>query len=147
MRYFIAFALILSAVSIPSAKASLCAKDSITESKAIRILIGEASGEGEKGMQAVGEVLRRRNSTRGFYGLRAKHVDKQPAWVWSMARRAWMKSAASNITKGATLFENIVDFKKPYWYNSSEVTVTVGRHTFLKQRKGNKNGAKKRSRL
>lgn len=125
MRFFIACALILSAVSIPAARAA------ITEAQALRILIGEASGEGARGMQAVGEVLRRRNSTRGFYGLNARHVDKQPAWVWNMARRAWKESAASNITKGATHFEGTC-FKTPKWARGMTPTITIGKQRFYR---------------
>lgn len=125
MGYFIAFLLILSVGNIPVARAA------VSEAQALRILIGEASGEGERGMQAVGEVLRRRNSTRGFYGLKAPHVDKQPAWVWKMARAAWMKSAASNITKGATHFEG-TDFKTPKWARGLTPVTIIGKQKFFR---------------
>lgn len=104
---------------------------SISEPQALRILIGEASGEGEKGMQAVAEVLRRRNSTRGFYGLNAPHVDKQPAWVWSMARRAWYKSATSDITRGADHFEGTA-FKTPKWARGKTPVATIGKQKFYR---------------
>ena len=125
MVFTTAFLLILSAGNIPAARAA------VSEAQALRILIGEASGEGERGMQAVGEVLRRRNSTRGFYGLNAPHVDKQPAWVWDMARRAWMKSAASNITKDADHFEG-TSFKTPKWARGLTPTITIGKQKFYR---------------
>ena len=125
MRYIIALLLIFAGGFIPVARAE------VPEAQAIRILIGEASGEGERGMQAVAEVLRRRNSTRGFYGLNAPHVDKQPAWVWSMARRAWKKSSASNITRGADHFEG-TDFRTPKWARGKVPVATIGKQKFYK---------------
>lgn len=113
------------------AGASTQARAEIPEPQALRILIGEASGEGEKGMQAVAEVLRRRDSVRGFYGLNAPHVDKQPAWVWSMARRAWYKSATSDITRGADHFEGTA-FKTPKWARNKTPVVIIGRQKFYK---------------
>lgn len=117
--------LIFAGVFIPVARAE------VPEPQAIRILIGEASGEGERGMQAVAEVLRRRGSVRGFYGLNAAHVDKQPAWAWSMARRAWYKSAVSNITRGADHFEG-TSFKTPKWAKNKTPVVIIGRQKFYK---------------
>jgi spore germination cell wall hydrolase CwlJ-like protein len=82
-------------------------------------------------MQAVGEVIRRRNSLRGIYGFKADHVDHEPAWVWDQARKAWRASATSNITKGADAFES-TDFKTPYWARGLAPVSTVGKHRFFK---------------
>lgn len=98
---------------------------------AIRTLIGEASGEGERGMQAVAEVIRRRGSLKGFYGLNAPHVDKQPAWVWKRARKAWEASKTSNITNFATHFES-KDFKTPYWAKGRQPCAVIGKHLFYR---------------
>jgi hypothetical protein len=103
----------------------------IPTSTALRILIGEASGEGERGMQAVAEVLRRRNSTRGFYGIRARHVDKQPAYVWARARRAWKNSRTSNITRDADHFEGTA-FKIPKWARGKIPVAVIGKQRFYK---------------
>jgi len=125
MRSIILWLIIFAGGFIPVARAE------VPEALAIRILIGEASGEGERGMQAVAEVLRRRDSVRGFYGLNAPHMDKQPAYVWTMARRAWYKSASSNITRGADHFEG-TDFKTPKWARNKTPVVIIGRQKFYK---------------
>ena len=96
---------------------------------AIRAIIGEASGEGLKGMQAVGEVIRRRGSLKGVYGFKAPHVDKEPEWVWKMARKAWKDSEFSNLSNGATHFES-TDFKNAYWMEDMECVAHIGKHRF-----------------
>ena len=94
--------------------------------------IGEAGGEGIKGMKAVFEVMRKRNSINGFYGCEASHVYKEPKWVWSQAGLAWRQSAKSNDTKGATHFES-VDFPAPVWAKDMQRTVRIGRHQFYRE--------------
>lgn len=124
MRYIIMLLLILSAGATQ-------ARAEVPEAQAIRILIGEASGEGERGMQAVAEVLRRRDSIRGFYGLNAPHVDRQPAYVWSRAKVAWENSKTSNITRGADHFEGTA-FKTPKWARNKVPVAIIGRQKFYK---------------
>jgi spore germination cell wall hydrolase CwlJ-like protein len=101
---------------------------------AVRALIGEASGEGERGMLAVAGALRNRGTLRGVYGLRAKHVDRQPAYVWTSARRAWAMSATNDLSAGATHWENTRAFGVPYWAKTMRVTATIGNHTFYQPR-------------
>jgi hypothetical protein len=108
----------------------------IPEEVAVRVLIGEAGNQGEVGMIAVAEVLRKRGSTKGFYGLKAAHVDRQPAWVWDLARKAWRKSASTNYTKGATHFENVKAFGTPYWAKKMDVVFIHRDHTFYIERRG-----------
>jgi hypothetical protein len=103
---------------------------------AINIIVGEASGEGFQGMQAVGEVLRRSKSWKGFYGAKGKHNRSEPKSVWIMARKAWQASKTSNITRDADHFENIEAFGRPYWADSCQETVKIGHHTFFKCQKG-----------
>lgn len=125
MRFITALSVALLTVAIPQAQAS------ITEAQAVRIAIGEASGEGLRGMQAVCEVLRRRGSVKGFYGLNAPHVDKQPKWVWAQARKAWASSRSSNLTNGATHFEGTA-FKTPYWAKGLRPVAVIGKQRFYK---------------
>jgi hypothetical protein len=108
----------------------------IPEEVAVRVLIGEAGNQGEVGMIAVAEVLRKRGSTKGFYGLKADHVDRQPAWVWDLARKAWRKSASTNYTNGATHFENVKAFGTPYWAKKMDVVFIHRDHTFYIERRG-----------
>lgn len=124
MRFITALSVALLAVAIP-------AQAQVTDAQAVRIAIGEASGEGLKGMQAVCEVLRRRGSIKGFYGLHAKHVDRQPKWVWAQAEKAWSNSASSNLTNGATHFEG-TDFPTPYWAKGLTPVAVIGKQRFYK---------------
>lgn len=129
MRSFILFFLVSVLAGIPASDAS--GRRGYTDDNAVRAIIGEAAGEGERGMQAVAEVIRRRGSLNGFYGLNAPHVDKQPEWVWKRARRAWKAAEKSNLTNGATHFES-VDFPTPYWAKGRRPCAVIGKHQFYK---------------
>jgi len=111
--------------------------DQITEDQAIRTIIGEAANQGEKGMICVGEVLRRRGRTQGFYGLKAKHIDQQPSWVCEQAKRAWHKSAFTNYTLGSTHFENVHIFGSPSWSKRMKTVYRYRDHTFFVERSNN----------
>jgi hypothetical protein len=116
---------------------------------AMKILIGEAADQGALGMQAVAEVVRRRNTASAFSTLRRKDLDvfikKQAAWyksarkqdLYALALDAWKKSAGSNLTKDATLYENIDAFGFPKSWDKSKVTAVakVGKHTFFRERR------------
>lgn len=110
------------------------ASAAVSEADAVRTIVGEAAGEGARGMRAVASVLRTRGSLAGFYGYKAKHVDKQPAWVWEQARRAWRESATKNYANGATHFES-TDFKRPDWSKGMTVVAHIGRHRFFRRRR------------
>ena len=66
---------------------------------AIHCILGEARGEGYKGMVAVGEALRNRGTVKGVYGCRADF--KEPKWVWDLAEKAWRESVKTNLVKGS----------------------------------------------
>lgn len=104
----------------------------IPEDVAIRVIIGESSDQGLHGMICVGEVLRRRGSTNGFYGLRSKHIDNQPVWVWKMAHEAWHQSAYTNYTNNATHFESS-DFPKPAWAKNMKLVYRWKKHYFYRK--------------
>lgn len=106
----------------------------INEALAVRAIIGEASNQGFDGMTAVAEAIRNRGTLRGVYGVRAKHVDLEPQWVWSRAREAWERSKSTNFVKGADMWENEKVFGKPNWDFSKLVfTATVGDHNFYRE--------------
>lgn len=107
----------------------------LDEGLAVRAIIGEASGEGFKGMQAVGEAIRNRGTLHGVYGAKAKHVDLEPEWVWKRAEKAWEASAKSDLVKGASFWES-TEFKTPYWAKDMTVTAQIGKHKFYKPKKG-----------
>jgi len=106
----------------------------IPTDQAVRAIIGEAANQGRSGMYAVACAIRNRGTLNGVYGLRARHVDRQPGWVWDRARAAWRDSAyKADVTKGATHWENEKAFGKPYWAKHMHRTVTIGDHTFYRE--------------
>lgn len=118
---------IISVISFFSASISFA---SINNDLAVRAIIGEASGEGYKGMLAVASAIRNRGTLKGVYGVNAKHVDKEPSWVWDMARKAWNESEFNRVHSGDCWASIHVDkkwlakmrssssFKEVYVYNS-----------------------------
>lgn len=105
----------------------------VTDHQAIQAIVGEAANQGYDGMTAVGEVIRRRDSVSGVYGHDAMRLRFEPPWVWAQAALAWERSEYSNLSKGATLFENIYAFGFPKsWDRQKVVCVAVIRdHWFF----------------
>ena len=99
---------------------------------AVRAIIGEASNQGARGMLAVACGIRNRGHLRGVYGVRARHIDREPQYVWDIARRAWAKSARVDIVSGATHWES-TDFDVPYWARDMVEVARVGKHIFYKE--------------
>lgn len=102
----------------------------------VNLVLTEAAGEGLRGQTAVAEVLRNRNwNTRGFSGLRRKNLGsflKAEARQRSNARRAIRAALkGSNLSGGATHYENVVKFGRPRWASKMTITTRVGRHTFF----------------
>jgi hypothetical protein len=105
----------------------------IPQDIAVRVIVSEAADQGLKGMICVGEVLRRRGSTKGFYGYRSNRINHQPASVWKMARKAWVLSETTNYTRGADHFENIHQYGQPYWVKHCVKTYVYKDHVFYKE--------------
>ena len=97
----------------------------------IHCIMGEARGEGLIGMTAIAEAMRNRGTLKGVYGCKA--TFSEPNWVWRIARQAWLDSYDSNLTKGATHWES-TDFVIPYWVKAMDITVTIGKHVFYKEK-------------
>lgn len=112
---------------------TLSAGAAIPDDLAVRAIVGEASNQGYKGMLAIASALRNRDSLKGVYGLHAKHIAREPKWVWDLARKAWAESATRDITGGASHWDN-VSRKTPYWVKSMVVTARIGAHTFYRLR-------------
>lgn len=109
---------------------------SISPTTAKDAIVAESASEGLRGMTAVAEVIRRRGHLKGLYGLRRKaFIQSQPKWVHDQAMRAWKESANTNLTKGATLYENIDDFGFPKKWDKSKVVkvAKIGKHTFYRE--------------
>ena len=104
----------------------------INESDAVRSIIGEAGGEGLEGMRAVASAIRNRGHLRGVYGLHAKHVNREPKWVWAMAKKAWADSKRYDYAEKATHWEGTA-FKVPYWAKKMRMVKQVGNQRFYKE--------------
>lgn len=112
---------------------TLPATAQIRDDLAVRAIVGEAAGEGFKGMLAVAGALRNRASLKGVYGLNAKHSRNETPATWDLARKAWAESATRDITGGASHWDN-VSRKTPYWARSMVATVKIGQHTYYRPR-------------
>lgn len=104
----------------------------VTDRLAVMAIMGEASNQGYEGMVAVGEAIRNRGNLKGVYGVNARHIHKEPKWVWDMALRAWKDSERSNLVKGADHWENIKAYGKPYWAKKMIETARIKDHVFYK---------------
>lgn len=105
----------------------------LSESRAVRCLLGEASGEGYSGMYAVACAIRNRGTFKGVFGENAKHVDKESDETIQLAFKAWSESEqGEDVTKGATNWENIDAFGVPYWAKNMKKTIKIGHNTFYK---------------
>jgi hypothetical protein len=104
----------------------------VSEAQAVRAMVGEASNQGYTGLLAVGNVIRHRGSIKGLCGAKAAHCDREPAWVWILARKAWAESATNDVTMNSTHFENVSKFGRPVWARSMTKTVKIKDHQFYK---------------
>lgn len=105
----------------------------VSEEEAVRCIMGEARGESFAGKVGVAEVIRKRGSTAGLYGCKAKF--KESKRVWDEARRAWKKSAGTRTTKDADMFENVKAFGWPKSWDKKKVkfVTKVDNHDFFKK--------------
>lgn len=103
---------------------------------AIYAIIGEAEGEGARGMLAVACAIRNRGTLKGVYGLHANRVINREFSEITLqtATHAWDLSSDSDNCKfidGATHWEG-TKFKTPYWAKGMQVTATIGNQRFYK---------------
>jgi len=108
-----------------------CKAATIPDNLAVKAIMGEACGEGYKGMLAVAGAIRNRGTLQGVYGVKATHIYKEPAYVWANAKKAWKESAKVDITKGANHWEG-TDFKRPAWSMGMKITLRYKKHIFYK---------------
>jgi spore germination cell wall hydrolase CwlJ-like protein len=113
------------------------------------VLLAEARGEGEVGMRAVAEVIRRRADARGVSMLsvlkpgafsslndidrdkllRRFHRHPQFPEALKIARIAYNRpDALGNLTRGANHFTH--KNEKPYWSAGHRPVVVIGNHAF-----------------
>ena len=81
----------------------------LNQDDCVKTIVGEAANQGYSAMLGIADVIRNRNSLKGCYGLNNPCVNKQPQWVWKMARKAWQESATNDITNGCTHFGSRMD--------------------------------------
>ena len=102
----------------------------LPEAKAVRAILGEAGGTGFKGMLAVACALRHRGTFHGVYGLNNPVVDRQPAWAWKLARRAWLVSRWQDTVDGANHWGNKDDVKKGTFAGMQFTVAICGNYFF-----------------
>ena len=112
------------------------------------VLMGEAEGEGIKGMYAVAEVIKKRCELKQLSPLAIVKEPKQFSCLNNITppqliRKHWRKKSWSqalfiarilynhpqkltNYTKGATHYATFI----PYWAKNKKPTIIIGRHIF-----------------
>lgn len=142
--------------------ARLPSRTTLSERELLAItLVGEAGGEGDQGMLAVGNVIVNR-AKKNFTGRTVSDVIMSPRQfsVWNNQRPETLYNArkdtdvyrradriagellsgrASDVTGGADHYLNEVvtrqgrsDGSLPSWYRKGKITRKIGKHTFLK---------------
>ena len=109
----------------------------IPDAQAVRCIIGEASGEGKQGMIYLASALRNRGTTKGVYGCKASHIDKQPKYVWENALYAWNLAKQNDFVNGADHWGSTIVDKK--WLatmkkNGFIQTVIYKNHVFYRRK-------------
>lgn len=96
-------------------------------------IIGESEGECFEGKIAVAEVIRRRGSLKGVYGINAPRVKKHlySKETYDLCLKAWLESRFTNYSCLATHWEGS-SFKIPYWAKDMKVTARIGNQIFYK---------------
>lgn len=115
------------------------------------VLLAEARGEGEKGMQAIAEVIRTRADKKGvsmlavikpviFSSLNGTNRDAllkkyryHPMFgdALKIARTAYNEpQLLTNVTRNATHF--VVKTEAPYWARGKRPVATIGNHAFYR---------------
>lgn len=107
----------------------------LRKDRVVMAIIGEAEGEGYKGMLAVACAIRNRGTLQGVYGEKAPRVvkHKYSPKTFVLAVKAYEESAKVDITGGATHWEG-TKFKTPYWAHGMIVTATIGNQRFYRER-------------
>lgn len=111
-----------------------------------QVIIAEAASEGYQGMYAVACVMRNRGGdVDGFSGAQRKDLvlfcNRQGGNIVSQARsieKMVFEKNGADVTKGATLFENIKKYGFPKTWDRTKVveTVTIMNHVFFKEKRG-----------
>lgn len=124
---------------------TVASADTISRERAINAIIGEAEDQGQMGMNLIACAIRNRGTLEGVYGEKSKRVTKKmyPEEIYDMAAAAWDLSAPSDkygfipcaMLHGATHWENIKAFGRPYWIKDMIVTHRYGDHVFYRKKR------------
>ena len=107
MRQGVTVGVCLALASLILLCCAFSAFGAVADDEGVRCIIGEAGNQGFDGLVACADALQNRGHTRGVYGCGAAHVDKEPAWVWKMARRAWERAKRVDVVRGATFWGSV----------------------------------------
>jgi len=107
-------------------------------------IIAEAVSEGYVGMRGVCHVYKNRMKAGlplGCVGLKRKDLDefveRQGVKYERMAKNIIgevFKNQGRDITNGATHYEHLEAFGKPYWADSMVITCKIKNHTFYREK-------------
>lgn len=126
-----------------TASASTGSSPALNTQNAVNAIIGEAEAEPMAGKIAVAEVIRRRGSLRGIYGIHSPRVRMASPAVRKDCELAWAKKG-TNLTRGATVWGSASDVAKwkarakkypRHWFNRMEQTAQIAGHFFFAERK------------
>jgi hypothetical protein len=123
------------------AAGSCSAAQDLPKERAVNAIIGEAEGEGYRGMLAVACAIRNRGSLAGVYGERSRRVKEKlySEDVELTASVAWAVSAdpeiCQDLVEGATHWEGTA-FPEPRWARKMVQTAVIGHQRFYKRKGG-----------
>jgi hypothetical protein len=126
-----------------TASASTGSSPALNTQNAVNAIIGEAEAEPMAGKIAIAEVIRRRGSLRGIYGINSPRVRLASRTVRKECELAWAKKG-TNLTRGATVWGSESDVAKwkarakkypRHWFNRMKQTARIGAHFFFAERK------------
>ena len=114
-----------------------CHAAEIDKNRAVNAIIGEAEGEGYRGMLAVSCAIRNRGTLKGVYGESAPRVKRHKYSVKTFinADRAWEESRnfdKCSFIRGANHWEG-TKFPKPSWARNMTETAVIGNQRFYRK--------------
>lgn len=129
--------LMIAVAGEPAAGAVGDGYDPARQDRYVALVLTEAAGEKFAGQVAVAEVLRNRNwDTREFMGLQRKNLvlflRRHESYRPQALRAIETARRGSNLTRGATHFDNTAEFGWPKWSREMVVTARIGHHTFFR---------------